>query len=306
ILIGVILVKAFMWDFRISVQFNLQSVVFLIVSAVIFYAKMNYIFFLKKKLQEENEKFSFLYRTVVDEILVGKEIIDKLLPNKKGVKGLEFEKYFKPVVLVGGDFLDVIPLSDSKFIAYVADVSGHGVSAGVIVSMLKALLLKEVVRGYSNLPSVVRNLNSDFNTLVRETGRYATLFITLIDKARKKFSYVSCGHTDCLYWSSRLGEFFFLSSTAPLLGLLNNIDAYSSEIDFNENDYLILISDGIFSITNEGSQVISTEDFVSILNRYISPQIMPNELMFRVSQEIESFMERGQIVDDITMFFIKL
>ncbi|MCX8028869.1 MAG: SpoIIE family protein phosphatase [Brevinematales bacterium] len=296
----------FGFSVRSSWGFVFHSIVFLIVILTLLYSRMNYVFFLKNKLVEDNNRFLTLYRSVVDEIIVGKEIIDRLLPNKKSVKGLEFDKYFKPAVLVGGDFLDIIPLSESKFISYIADVSGHGVSAGIIVSMLKALLLKEVVEGYSSLTSVVRNLNADFNSLIKDTGRYSTLFITLIDKNRKKFQYVSCGHTDCLYWSSSLNEFFVLSSTAPILGLLSKIDVYSSEIDFNQNDYLILLSDGLFSISDKDGNIFSIDDMMRILYKYISLDIMPNELMFKVSQEVESFMNNGMVIDDISMLFIKL
>lgn len=306
VLAVVFILKIFMDGFLIVSSFTFYGVSFLIVVATLLYSRMNYTFYLRDKLMEENEKFLSLYRSMVDEILVGREIIEKLLPTRKSVKGLDFDKYFKPVVLVGGDFIDIVPLSDSKFIAYISDVSGHGVSAGIISSMLKALTLKEVVEGYSNLPSVVKNLNADFGNLVKDTGRYSTLFITLIDKNKKKFSYVSCGHIDCLYWSSVLNEFFFLSSTAPLLGLFNKLDAYSSDIEFNENDYLILLSDGIFSITSKDGKVLNYDDFITILSRYISKDILPNELIFKVSQEIESFMEGGNVIDDITLFFIKL
>ncbi|MFN4245536.1 MAG: PP2C family protein-serine/threonine phosphatase [Brevinematia bacterium] len=279
---------------------------FFMIAISIFYSRMNYTFFLKNKLLEENEKFVTLYRTVVDDIIVGKKVIDKLLPDKKNVKGLEFEGYFKPVLLVGGDFFDVIPLSETRFVSYIADVSGHGVSAGIIVSMIKALISKSISEKYSDLSSVVRNLNSDFNNLVKETGKYATLFLILIDKTKKRFSYVSCGHTDCIYWSSISNQFFLLSSTAPVLGLFSKIDVYSSDVEFNENDYLIMLSDGIFSITSNGGNVFSYDDFIKMLSKYISSDIHPSELSFNISQEMEDIMEFGQVVDDITMLFIKL
>jgi len=305
--IGILLVVFIFKIFEvIGNSFVFYSIVFMVLILTIMYSRMNYTFFLRNKLIEENEKFMSLYKTVVDEIIVGKEIIDKLLPNRKSLNSLHFDKYFKPAVLVGGDFIDIIPLSDSKFIAYITDVAGHGVSAGIIVSMMKALLLKDVVEGYYDLPSLVKRLNSDFNALVKDTGRYATLFIVLIDKSKKKFNYVSCGHIECIYWSSRLNEFFLLSSTAPILGLFNKIDAFSSEIDFEDNDYLLLISDGVFSIIDRDGKTLSYDDFIKILSRNISSEIMPNELMFKVSQEIENLMEGGQVMDDITMFFIKL
>lgn len=289
-----------------EVKHLIQGIFLSLIIISLFYLRRNLEVYLKSKIEDENRKFLTLYKTAVDEIVIGREVVEKLLPNKKHIRGIEFEKYFKPAVLIGGDFIDIIPLSESKFIAYIADVSGHGISAGIIVSMLKALILKEVVEGYSNLTAVIRNLNSDFNNLISQTGRYSTLFITLIDKNKKKFQYVSCGHIDCLYWSSTLNEFFLLSSTAPILGLLNKIDAYSSDIDFDHNDYIILLSDGLFSITTKDGETFSIENFMNIVSKYINPQIMPNELMFKVSQEIENIIETGHVVDDITMLFLKL
>ncbi len=287
-------------------SYNFYGLSFLVIMLSVFYSRANYKFFLKSKLLEENEKFMTLYRTVVDDIIIGKKVIDKLLPNKKTVKGLEFDAYFKPVLLVGGDFFDIIPLSETKFVSYVTDVSGHGVSAGIIVSMMKALISKEVLEKYSDLNFVVKNLNADFNNLVRDTGRYATLFMVFIDKTKKKFSYVSCGHTECIYWSSKVNQFFLLSSTAPVLGLFNRIDVYSSDVDFDENDFLILLSDGVFSITGKDGNSISYDSFINVLSKYISTNISPSELYINVYQEIGNFIEFGQVVDDITIVFIKL
>lgn len=308
-LIGIIIV-IILFVFKItfakeSSSFVFSNVILLVIFLSLFFSKMKFVFILRDKLVEENQKFETLYRTMVDEMLVGKDIIDKLLPKKKNVKGLNFEIYFKPAILVGGDFVDIFKILENKYVAYVADISGHGVAAGIVVSMLKALILKEFAQSNS-VSSTVRVVNEDFNLLIKDTGRYATMFIVLIDKEKKVFEYVSCGHIDCLYWNSKINEFFFLSSTAPILGLLNKVDVYSSKINFDDNDYLILFSDGLFSVVDGEHRYFSQEDFVTILKKYINPHIEPNELMFDIVQELEEVYAKGHVLDDISMLIIKL
>ncbi|MGB9622000.1 MAG: PP2C family protein-serine/threonine phosphatase, partial [Brevinematia bacterium] len=281
-------------------NFVFYNFLFFVILLSLFFARLKFAFVLRDKLAEENQKFETLYRTMVDEMLVGKDIIDKLLPKKKNVKGLNFEMYFKPAILVGGDFIDVFKVSENKYVAYLADISGHGVSAGIIVSMLKALVLKEFNSSVS-ISSAIKVINDDFNSLVKETGRYATMFIALINKEKKFFEYVSCGHIDCLYWNSKINEFFYLSSTAPILGLLNKIDVYSSKIEFDDNDFLILISDGIFSIGDGEHSYFSQDDFIGIVKKYINPQIEPNEFVFRVVQDLEEVYAKGHVLDDISI-----
>jgi len=281
--------------------------VFLLVSSLsVFYSKLNYIFILRDRLVEENRKFSELYHTFVDEVLVAKGIIDRLLPTKKDVKYLDFDEYFRPAIIVGGDFFDIVELSESKHIVYVSDISGHGIPAGIISAMLKTLVLKNVVSSDISLEHLIKRLNSDFNSILRETARYSTMFVALIDKSRREIKYVSCGHTDVIYWDSNSGEFFYISSTAPILGLLEKIEVYSSVVGFNEGDYLIIPTDGLVSVMNKDGDTLGYEGLISILKKYLSKSIKPNELVFNVSRDIDSVIEDGSVLDDITMLAVRL
>ena len=275
-------------------------------SLSVFYPKLNYTFVLREKLLEENRKFSQLYHSIVDEVLVAKGIIDKLLPSKKDIKHLEFDKYFKPALIVGGDFFDIIELSETKHLVYVSDISGHGIPAGIISAMLKTLILKNVVTHEINLEHLVKALNSDFNSILRETGRYSTMFLALIDKKKNEIKYASCGHIDVLYWDSNSQEFFYISSTTPILGLLERIEVYSSFIQFNQGDYLFIPTDGILTVTNREGEQLGYEGLMKILKKYLSNDIHPNELIFNLSQEIEKFGEDGEILDDMTLLTIRL
>jgi serine phosphatase RsbU (regulator of sigma subunit) len=172
--------------------------------------------------------------------------------------------------------------------------------------MLKTLILKNVVTHEINLEHLVKALNSDFNSILRETGRYSTMFLALIDKKKNEIKYASCGHIDVLYWDSNSQEFFYISSTTPILGLLERIEVYSSFIQFNQGDYLFIPTDGILTVTNREGEQLGYEGLMKILKKYLSNEIHPNELIFNLSQEIEKFGEDGEILDDMTLLAIRL
>lgn len=122
----------------------------------------------------------------------------------------EVRSVFQPSMNIGGDFFDVLPLSDGRLAVYTGDVSGHGVGPAMISSMLK-VLLTDLIRTYAEQgPAVIcTELNLRFRRQVDNPEVYATLFLALFDPVNQEWRCLNCGHPAPLFFARR--------DAAPLL-----------------------------------------------------------------------------------------
>src|SRR6185369_11873314 len=99
----------------------------------------------------------------------------------------------RPTRQVGGDYFDVFPLPDGRTALCVADVSGKGVPAALLVSTVHACLHLLVPDGASDLPGLVVRTNRHLRTF-SSTHKFVTLFIGVFDRESRLFTYVNAGH----------------------------------------------------------------------------------------------------------------
>jgi sigma-B regulation protein RsbU (phosphoserine phosphatase) len=115
----------------------------------------------------------------------------------------DFEIYmtYRPSLTIGGDVFDVIKLAGGRLCVYVGDVSGHGVGAAMVASLLK-VIITEVVLGYSaqGIMAVHSKIEERFRRNVANSEIFATLFIGLYDPASQIWECVNCGHPEPLRW----------------------------------------------------------------------------------------------------------
>lgn len=143
---------------------------------------------------------------------------------------------------VGGDYYDVIPMPDGRHLFVVADVSGKGVAAALVMSNLQAALLATTALGL-DLPAWVTHLN---NVLYdRLTGsRYATVAFLLMDQDASRARLVNAGHPPVLLRLAD-GSLKRLDSTGPPLGMLPGSSFEETTFELPPGSTLLLYSDGL-------------------------------------------------------------
>ena len=116
----------------------------------------------------------------------------------------EVRAVFQPSMNIGGDFYDVLPLSDGGLAVYAGDVSGHGIGPAMISSMLKAML-SDLLRAYAERgpAAVCTELNVRFRRQVDNPEVYATLFLALFDPVHQHWHCLNCGHPAPLFFAQR-------------------------------------------------------------------------------------------------------
>ncbi len=203
------------------------------------------------------------------ELRLAREIQQSLLPQVlPEINGLSFNAYSKQSELVGGDYYDIIKLSETKALVAIADVVGKGISAAILMSGLQASL-RALIAPLRSGQIDLKEMIADLNRLIYESTaseRYITAVFAVIDSGSGKISAIVCGHPRPILYSID-GKFSEIPTGGVPLGVISNYDFTVSEISFPEGSAMVLYTDGLSEAVSEGHMIGTkgVENFVQLL-----------------------------------------
>ena len=218
------------------------------------------------------------------EIAIAASIQRNLLP-KEGPKfrGVSFSAHFEPTASIGGDYYDVFNLDKSRLAVAIGDVSGHGLSTGLIMAMVKAAISTLVEEGAAET-SIFHRLN---DLVYRSTERRAfmTLAFTIFDLEHGTIRHTNAGH---LYpYLLREGEAPFGIEVPSLpLGVRSEIVSRTAEVDLREGDTIVYLSDGIIEAQDENGEPFGFTQLESLLALAVdrSPAALRDDILEAVAR----------------------
>ncbi|MGH9431597.1 MAG: PP2C family protein-serine/threonine phosphatase [Terriglobia bacterium] len=155
--------------------------------------------------------------------------------------GLEFSGICVPAKGISGDYYDVLQLANGRLIFVVADISGKGVSAAILMSNLQAVLRTLAEAGHSPC-EVCAHLNRRLYQ-VTEDSRFATFFYGEWNPASRLLRYINAGHPLPFLCGTRRG--LRLDRGGPPIGLFQDLNFEAGEVELQPGDLLVVYSDGI-------------------------------------------------------------
>jgi sigma-B regulation protein RsbU (phosphoserine phosphatase) len=156
---------------------------------------------------------------------------------------------------VGGDYFDYVPLRDGRLALVVADVSGKGTPASLMMASVHAWL--RALAGSEPAPRVLERLNR-FVYASTETSRYVTLFYAELDPDQRRLVYVNAGHVPPFVVRARGGE-ERLRCGGPVLGLLDEVSLEPGELRLEPGDLLAAVTDGATEALDPGGREFGDE-----------------------------------------------
>ena len=203
------------------------------------------------------------------EIEIAATIQRNLLP-KEGPKfrGVSFSAHFEPTTSIGGDYYDVFNLDKSRLAVAIGDVSGHGLSTGLVMAMVKAAITTLVEEG-ADETSLFQRLNE---LVFRSTERRAfmTLAFTIFDLERGTIRHTNAGH---LYpYLLRRGHTSPISIESPSLplGVRAALTTQTAEVDLQEGDAVVYLSDGIVEAQDEHGDPFGFDQLEALLGTQVN------------------------------------
>lgn len=175
------------------------------------------------------------------ELQIAREIQRSLFPPCcPAIAGFEIAARSLACYQVGGDYYDFIPLPGGRWALIVADVSGKGTPASILMASVHASL--RALAGTAS-PAVVMERVNTFLYESTQANKYVTLVYAELDPATRRLSYVNAGHIPP-YWLRRDGAPRRLTAGGPALGLLESVRYEVGEIDLAPGDVLAMVTDG--------------------------------------------------------------
>ncbi len=200
-------------------------------------------------------------RQMEDDLRMAREVQVAMLPREfpscRASSGLalHFVHLYEPAGGVGGDFFDVLPVSDTAAGVMICDVMGHGVRSALITAMVRTMI--EELRPHAGDPAgLLTRLNAHLTKLLQRTGDmiFVTAAYAFIDAGTGRLTYAQAGHPTPLRWSARQGRVAPLAAAAriggPALGLMGDSVYETVELSLDEGDRLLFFTDGIFEADN--------------------------------------------------------
>lgn len=233
------------------------------------------------------------------ELSIARDIQQALLPGAfRDLPHLAVAGINSPCLMVGGDYFDVFPLGDDRTAFLIADVSGKGLGAALLTTMLQGALSGLTIGAD---PARVFHHINHFLCEHAEVGRYATMFFGIVDCAGH-VEFINAGHPSPLLL--RHGQIIepFTEGSCPV-GLLRDSTYAAARMELQSGDTLILFSDGVTEAMDPDEEMFG----VSRLREALAGQHNAplDHLQKIVLESVENFTRGANQADDVTLLLVR-
>lgn len=234
-------------------------------------------------------------KVIREELELAGEVQTMMIPVKVPENVfLDAAAEYIPHLGVGGDYYDFLQLNEEEYLVCIADISGKGVAAALLMANFQASM-RGLCRQNLTLEEMVEELNESVNAITKGE-KFITLFLARINFYLKTFWYVNAGHTASIFLHGN--EVRLLESTTTMLGIFEKLPSVrAKEERLSNGDLLFCLTDGVPDIENKGKETLGfprIKEFV-IANRMLSPKELNKKLM----EQIRRFAGSSSFHDDL-------
>ncbi len=248
-------------------------------------------------------KKSIAKERMENDLQIASQIQKYFLPKKiEKIKKLAINTSYIPAEFIGGDYYDIVKINKNKYGIIIADVSGHGSSAAIVMSVVSFIFHSaiEKVKGTSQLMEIIsRRLDE-----MLQGEKFATGIFIIYDQRKDKFEYSNAGHIDMLVYRKRKDKVEEVKATGGMpLGIMPDLKYKSGEFQLQTGDVLLLQTDGLHETMNTNKDLFSMKKVKDLLYKFKGEN--PQQINEKIIAETSRF--RGDIPqqDDIALITIK-
>lgn len=232
------------------------------------------------------------------ELEIASDVQQFLFPDKlPNSEHLKMVASYLPHDMVGGDYYDYVPINKNQFLLCVADVSGKGIAAALMMSNFQASL-RTLLRQMPNLSEIVEALN--FQVLDSTKGeRFITFFGAIYDINLKTLVYVNAGHNPPLLYDKKNG-LRLLEDGCTVLGAMHPLPFLREGFITDLDDFLLFCyTDGLTETVNEKDEEFGQSSLIKYFEENKNKEL--NVIHQDIIVALDGFKGRNSYRDDITM-----
>jgi len=240
------------------------------------------------------------YSNYLHDLVIAGDLVNSIIPETvKSPENLEISSLYIPMESIGGDFYDYFTINEDEIGLFICDVSGHGVPAALVSSMIKIIFDHQEHAALS--PTLLLS-NINQRLLERVERNFVTASYTVINSNEKKCLLGNAGHPPMIVLSKDENEIKSYRPKGRILGQFSKINAQSMEVTIKSGDRIILYTDGIIEVQGKRDIVFGDDqwnDFI-LKNRDSSHEVFFNKL----KAELKDITNTSLFSDDVTIILI--
>jgi serine phosphatase RsbU (regulator of sigma subunit)/anti-sigma regulatory factor (Ser/Thr protein kinase) len=236
------------------------------------------------------------------DIEVAESFQRQLLPTGKfKIPNLQVAAAYLATNQIGGDYYDLLHVSPHEVCVIVADVSGHSIASGLLMTAARSVTRLLVEQGLTS-NEILRRLNEVLYHDLDRSGHFISMFCLLLNVETWEGSYANAGHNPAFWRTDRGTMLKTLDATGPLLGIFDDTTFEQEHFAMTPGDALVLYTDGIPEARNEQGDMFGEERLQALVVRAGSgnAQRIVDDIMMEVRQH-----QPHRLTDDVTLVVLK-
>ena len=239
---------------------------------------------------------------------LAREVQQNLLPTKAPkIQGLDIAGVSIYCERTGGDYFDYLPMDEhglGKIGVVVGDVSGHGIPSALLMTTARALIRKNAALSDS-IANIIADVNQQLWLDVRESGRFMTLFYSVIDGPNKCIRWVRAGHDPAIFYAPVSDTFEELKGSGIALGVDENWQYQENEkTDLLEGQIIVLGTDGIWEAHDARGEMLGKKRIYEIIRQHATAGA--NEILTAIIDTLKNHTRDQTPEDDATLVIVKM
>ena len=240
---------------------------------------------------------------LLKEVELAAEVQRLFLPHSDpDTAGFEIAGDMHPARVVGGDYYDYLARPDGRMRLVIADVSGKGVAAALLMSATAAAVQLETNEP-RKLCDVASHLNKELYAL-QDDGRFVTVLLGELDPRSGQLKYINCGHNPALLVRRDGGDPVWLHASCTPVGMAPEMDCALEEITLAAGDIMVWYTDGLTEANDRDAQEFGTERLLESVRMHSGGSA--REICDQIWRDVAGFTQRDSLDDDLTLMVIKM
>ncbi len=237
------------------------------------------------------------------ELEIARNIQLGLIPREDPrIQSLQIASFIKTADQVGGDYFDYFEIDENRLGVVIADVSGHGPSAALIMTMVKGTL-HAIQQRFQSTDRTIAELNAVLSKIA-PPEIFVTMMFLVIDTKQMVMHYANAGHNPLIYFNKLRGEAKFLKFYSPALNISPDATFSERKMPLHDQDYLLIYTDGITETFDEKDKMFAEKGLLTIFKKTVGGE--PVLMIEQICNALKFFAGNTPQHDDMAMIAMKI
>jgi len=272
----------------------------------IYFASFLVVGFLVTQIARQRDRLSEETRKQRDEyardLALAAQVQRRVLPKDLKLPDVEVAALMRTARMLGGDYYDFFEVAPQVIDVVIADVSGKGAAAALLMPSL-AVALRLRAKELEGPAEVIKDLDGVLREITN-TATFVTMFYARFDRSSRTLQYASAGHNPPVLWRSSTGRCEQLEEAGPIMGILPDARYSNAQLALETGDLLVLYTDGVTEQEDAAGEEFSVNRLENAVEANQAEQAAA--VVADVSKAVAAFAGGNEQADDLTLVVMKV